>query len=76
MPFVSDEILHLLIGIELFGMSKWKEILEKYRDHFHESRKSNDLKDKYRNLEHHPEELAEWERKAKNAIKNQIEKRN
>ena len=44
----EDEIAYLLQGIEQFGAGKWKTILQNFP--FKSTRKSTDLRDKWRNL--------------------------
>jgi hypothetical protein len=40
----------LIEGVTVRGTGNWADILHHYRGVFHHSRKSNDLKDKWRNL--------------------------
>ncbi|CAD24946.1 hypothetical protein [Encephalitozoon cuniculi GB-M1] len=47
-PWSTEEKEALLKGVKEFGRGKWKEILEKYRDVFNESRRHIDLSDKLR----------------------------
>lgn len=49
-PWSPEEEEALLRGIKEVGQGRWKEILEKYRDVFKESRRHIDLSDKIRAL--------------------------
>jgi hypothetical protein len=48
--FKKKEDDALLEGVEKFGEGKWKDILNEYKDVFHEKRTNVNLKDRYRNL--------------------------
>jgi len=45
-----EETIALLKGVEEFGTSNWKAILDKYKNVFHSDRKHSNLFDKYRTM--------------------------
>ena len=58
--WTESETNHLIEGIALCGVGRWKDILSHPKFHFHESRTHVDLKDRFRTLypQQHPEKWA------------------
>jgi hypothetical protein len=72
-PWTADETVYLVMGVMMYGKGAWASILDRFKRHF-KDRSNVHLKDKYRNLERHPEELKMMERKADIRIKNRANK--
>ncbi|KRH92789.1 putative Homeodomain-like, Homeodomain-related, SANT domain, DNA binding protein [Pseudoloma neurophilia] len=49
-PWSEVETHHLKRGVSQFGVGKWTKIHTAFREHFHESRRPCDLKDKYKTI--------------------------